>query len=71
MVYWDGKKRVHIEGCNRLSKDPNELAKLSKMTLAEAMKRGFPPCSRCPGSTTPGKGIHNNGGVQPGLSPQH
>jgi hypothetical protein len=25
------------------------------MTLAEAQERGLPLCSRCPGSTTPGK----------------
>lgn len=55
IVYWDGKKRVHIEGCSRLSVDPKELAKLSRMTLAEAEKKGIPLCSKCPGSTTLGR----------------
>lgn len=54
-VYHAGKKRVHIIGCRRLTSNPDELAKLTKMTLAEAQAKGLPPCSRCPGSTTPGK----------------
>jgi hypothetical protein len=50
-VYWDGKgKRVHVKECRRLTKDPDELAKLQKMTLAEAKAKGLPACSRCPGS---------------------
>jgi arylsulfatase A-like enzyme len=49
----EGKKRVHVKGCRRLTAD---LDTLEKMTLDEAMKKGLPPCSRCPGSTTPGKG---------------
>jgi hypothetical protein len=54
MVYHaEGKKRVHVEGCKRLTAD---LEKLTKMTWAEAQKKGLPLCSRCPGSTTPGKG---------------
>ena len=52
----EGKKRVHVEGCRRLTKDPEERAKMTKMTLAEAQKKGLRLCSRCPGSTTPGKG---------------
>lgn len=57
IVYWDGQaKRVHARGCRRLTTDPEELAKMTKMTLAEARKKGLPLCSRCPGSTTPGKG---------------
>lgn len=52
----EGKKRVHVVGCRRLTKDPEELAKMEKMTLAEAEAKGWPLCSRCPGSTTPGKG---------------
>jgi len=55
-VYYGGKKRVHIVGCRRLSTDPDELAKMTKMKLSEARAQGLPPCSRCPGSTTPGKG---------------
>ena len=54
VVYWDGKKRVHVRGCRRLTTDPQELAKLQKMTLAEARAKGLPLCSKCPGSTTPG-----------------
>ncbi|PXA03522.1 hypothetical protein DDZ13_11095 [Coraliomargarita sinensis] len=50
-VYWNGSgKRVHIEKCRRLTDDPAELAKLTKMTLAEAKVKELPPCSRCPGS---------------------
>ena len=50
-VYWDGQgKRVHVEGCRRLTKDAQELAKLQKMTAADARAKGTPPCSRCPGS---------------------
>lgn len=52
----DDKKRVHRIGCKRLTTDPKELAKLKKMTLDEAEAKGLPLCSRCPGSTTPGKG---------------
>lgn len=55
IVYGEGK-RVHREGCPRLTKDPAELAKLKKSTLAEAEAKGSKLCSRCPGSTTPGKG---------------
>jgi hypothetical protein len=51
-----GKGRVHVEGCRRLSNDPAERAKMTKMTLAEAEANGLPLCSRCPGSNTQGKG---------------
>lgn len=51
-----GKNRVHVAGCSRLTKDPAELAKMSKMTRAEAEAQGLPLCSRCPGSETAGKG---------------
>jgi len=54
-VYTGGGKRVHIVGCPRLTTDPEELAKMAKMTLAEAEAKGKPLCSRCPGSTTEGK----------------
>lgn len=50
-----GKNRVHVDGCRRLTKDPAERAKLTKMTLAEAKAKGLELCSRCPGSTTPGR----------------
>jgi hypothetical protein len=54
-----GKNRVHVVGCRRLTKDPAELAKMTKMTLAEAEAKGWPLCSRCPGSTTEGRGNPN------------
>jgi hypothetical protein len=52
----EGKNRVHREGCRRLTTDPEILATMTKMTLAEAEEKGLPLCSRCPGSTTSGKG---------------
>lgn len=55
IVYGEGK-RVHVLGCRRLTKDPAELAKMKKWTLAEAEAAGSLLCSRCPGSDTPGKG---------------
>ena len=51
-----GKKRVHVKGCPRLTTDPAALAGMETMTLAEAEEKGLPLCSRCPGSTTSGKG---------------
>lgn len=45
-----GKKSVHVKGCRRLTKDSAELAKMEKMTLAEAEKKGLRLCSKCPGS---------------------
>ena len=55
VYYAEGKGRVHVKGCRRLTTDPAELKKLKTMTLAEARKKGLDLCSRCPGSTTPGK----------------
>jgi hypothetical protein len=52
-AYVGAGKKCHVEGCKRLTKDPVELAKLQKMTLAEAIAKGFPPCSKCPVQTTP------------------
>lgn len=52
----EGKRRVHVEGCRRLTRDPQILATMTRMTLAEAAAKGLPLCSRCPGSTTAGKG---------------
>jgi hypothetical protein len=50
-VYYSGSgKRCHIPGCPRLTMDPAGLVKMQKMTLAEAEKKGLPPCSRCPKS---------------------
>jgi len=50
-VYWNGSgKRVHIPECRRMPKGPAEVAKMTKMTLAEAKEKGLPACSRCPGS---------------------
>jgi uncharacterized protein YodC (DUF2158 family) len=51
VVYYFGKKRVHVEGCRRLTTKEGA----TKMTLAEAEAKGLALCSRCPGSTTPGK----------------
>lgn len=48
-----GKKRVHLDGCRRLADDHSGMI---KMTLAEARQKGLLPCSRCPGSSTEGKG---------------
>lgn len=62
-----GKNRVHVDGCRRLSKDPAERAKMIKMTLAEAEAQGLQLCSRCPGSTTEGKG--NKGGLASWVNP--
>lgn len=52
----EGKKRVHRDGCRRLTTDPRVRETMTRMTLAEAEKKGLPLCSRCPGSTTFGKG---------------
>jgi hypothetical protein len=56
VYYAEGKRRVHVVGCRRLTTDPEGLATLTTMTLAEAVARGLPLCSRCPGSATPGLG---------------
>jgi len=53
VYYTEGKNRVHVVGCRRLTTDPKILATMTKMTLAEAEAKGLPLCSRCPGSTTP------------------
>ncbi|MBT8044640.1 MAG: hypothetical protein KJO79_06795 [Verrucomicrobiae bacterium] len=55
IVYWGGGKRCHVKGCKRLTKDPALLAKMTKMTYGGAKKKGILLCSRCPGSSTPGK----------------
>lgn len=55
VVYHDGKNRVHVAECKRLTKDPQQLAKFKKLTLAEAESKGLQLCSKCPGSDTPGK----------------
>ena len=49
-----GKERVHVKECRRMPKDPAELAKMARMTYAEAKAKKLPLCSRCPGSTTQG-----------------
>jgi hypothetical protein len=36
IVYYGSGKRCHVVGCSRLTNDPEELAKMTKMTLAEA-----------------------------------
>jgi hypothetical protein len=55
-VYWDGGNRGHVDGCSRLPKDAAELAKLKTSTYGAMTKAGAQLCSRCPGSTTAGKG---------------
>jgi hypothetical protein len=50
IVYFSGKKRVHLQGCPRYkSADPSSF---TTMTWAEAQAKGLSLCSRCPGSTT-------------------
>ncbi|MDT8391424.1 MAG: hypothetical protein RRC34_13045 [Lentisphaeria bacterium] len=68
-VYYGSGKRCHVVGCSRLTKDPDELAKMTKMTLAEAEKRGLPPCSKCPvGAVTPKSGSAASTEAAPGIS---
>ena len=58
-VVWHtpGEARGHLEACSRFKKMSNEdRAKMERITLAELEKRGAMLCSRCPESTTPGKG---------------
>lgn len=54
-VYREGSKaRVHVKACRRYkSKDPGIF---TSMKYSEAEAKGIPLCSRCPGSTTAGKG---------------
>lgn len=65
-VYWDGVKRGHVEGCRRLTKDPAELAKIPITTLGKLKAAGSELCSRCPGSTTPGRDKGLESWVKPG-----
>jgi hypothetical protein len=52
-----GKKRVHLPECRRYQQlTDTEKAAMTKMTYAEAKAKNLPLCSRCPGSTTEGKG---------------
>ena len=52
-----GQARGHLEDCSRFKKLPEEeRGKMDRITLAELAKRGAVLCSRCPGSSTPGKG---------------
>lgn len=55
VYHMEGKNRVHVATCRRLPKDAAELAKFTKMTLKEAEAKGPQLCSKCPGSTTPGR----------------
>jgi hypothetical protein len=64
-VYWDGGKRGHIEGCPRLPKDAAELAKMPVNTYGEMIAGGAVLCSKCPGSTTEGKGNPGPGAGRP------
>lgn len=63
-----GKNRVHVVGCRRLTQDPAELAKMTKMTLAEAEAKGLQLCSRCPGSDTP-RDEKNSGKLESWVNP--
>jgi hypothetical protein len=52
-AYVGNGKRCHVEGCKRLKAlDRKVREKMTKMTLAEAIAKGFPPCSKCPVSAT-------------------
>lgn len=64
-VYWNGGKRGHVDGCRRLPQDAAELAKLKTSTYGEMKAGGALLCSRCPGSTTPGKGNSGGGKKKP------
>jgi hypothetical protein len=64
-VYWDGGKRGHVDGCRRLTKDPAELAKLPVKTYGELIAGGASLCSKCPGTTTEGKGKSGGGSKKP------
>lgn len=58
-VVWHtpGQERGHLEACSRFKKLPEEeRARMERITLEELAKRGALLCSRCPGSSTPGKG---------------
>lgn len=55
VYHMKGKNRVHVAQCRRLPKDDEELAKYTKMTLKEAEDKGLELCSKCPGSSTPGR----------------
>jgi hypothetical protein len=58
-----GKGRVHVAECRRYKRlSDKEKAAMTEMTLEEAEKKGLPLCSRCPGSTTAGKGNPEKGG---------
>ncbi len=39
VYHQEGKERVHLEGCRRLTTDPKILATMTKMTLAEAEEK--------------------------------
>lgn len=56
MVFHGTGKRVHVEACKRLTQDPVERAKLTKMTLGEAKTKGLDVCSKCPVNVAPAKG---------------
>ncbi|NHE56540.1 hypothetical protein [Cyclobacterium plantarum] len=49
IVYWGGKKRVHVAACVRYnSLSPEQKASTEEMTLAAARARGLDLCSKCP-----------------------
>lgn len=59
VYHQEGKNRVHCEGCRRLTTDPEILATMTKMTMAEAEAKGLPLCSRSPVNSTTGKAAPN------------
>ncbi|PXA03523.1 hypothetical protein DDZ13_11100 [Coraliomargarita sinensis] len=64
------KKRAHLEDCRRYQRMSDEAqAKMVAMTFAQAKAKGLPLCSRCPGSTTPGKGNPEDGGLESWVNP--
>jgi hypothetical protein len=60
VYHMNGQKRVHVANCRRFPKDPADREKYTKMTLKEAEDKGLVLCSKCPGSTTPGKPKDND-----------
>jgi len=70
VYYTEGTKRCHVADCRRYKRlSPEQQAKMVKTTLSEAEAKGLPLCSRCPGSTTHGKGNPKGGGLKSWVNP--
>ena len=52
IVYIDGSKTVHVEGCSSMPTDRMARAFMTKLIHAEAEAQGYKLCSSCPGSNT-------------------